>query len=61
VETRKKDEKQYFFDWRMKDRDNPIKGAYHSMIGEAYSAAINANIGSTFDGKDMIIWSTVSK
>jgi hypothetical protein len=55
VETRNKDEKQYFFDWRMEDRNNPIKGGYHSIIGEAYSAVINANIGLAFDGKDIII------
>jgi hypothetical protein len=61
VETRKKEENQYFFDWRMENRESPIKGGFHSLVGEAYEAAINANIGLTFDGTDMIIWSTESK
>jgi endo-1,4-beta-D-glucanase Y len=45
----KSEEREYFFDWKASETTPLIKGGYHSMISEAYRAAMEMKIGIDYD------------
>jgi hypothetical protein len=48
----KSEEREYFFDWKASEVTPLIKGGYHSMISEAYRAAMEMKIGIDYSGID---------
>jgi hypothetical protein len=54
----KLEEREYFFNWKAVGEISLIKGGYHSIISEAYRAAVELKIGMDYteDENLMRIW-----
>jgi hypothetical protein len=57
IQTIKKGVDTWFFDWDLEKVKYPLKGGYHSLVGEAFRAANIANIGISYNEQGIVIWS----
>jgi hypothetical protein len=57
-EITKSEEREYFFDWKASGVTPLIKGGYHSIISEAYRAAVEMKIRIDYneDSNSMQVW-----
>jgi hypothetical protein len=48
------EEEKYFFNWDM-ENENPLKGGYHSLVGEVFNAANQLQIGISYDKNEKAV------